>query len=165
MYDGTLKTFVNSEIRTRPSHKLYIIRFCNLWHSFWYDVPQAYIMWCIDPLLSRDLWSKERDGGRCLWRRGEHASATVELCNERGMGGYIRAVSGQRLGKKVPALTVTHATGEAGCCPFGPRLGVEKKRTWLTSSSWVLQEEQDRWRCSQLIVGRVESWVLHGRLW
>jgi hypothetical protein len=30
------------------------------------------------------------------------------------MGGYIRPISGQRLGKHVPATTVTYATGKQG---------------------------------------------------
>jgi hypothetical protein len=39
------------------------------------------------------------------------------------MGGYIRPISGQRLGKHIAA-----ATGETGCCLRGPRRGVTKKR-------------------------------------
>jgi hypothetical protein len=50
------------------------------------------------------------------------------------MGGYIRHVSGQRLGKHVPAATVTRETEETGYCLCGPRRGVIKKRTGATSS-------------------------------
>jgi hypothetical protein len=39
------------------------------------------------------------------------------------MGGYIRPISGQRIGKHVPA-----ATGETGCCLCGPRRAVIKRR-------------------------------------
>jgi hypothetical protein len=54
------------------------------------------------------------------------------------MNGYIRPVFGQRLGKHVPAATVTPATVETGCYLRGPRRGVIKKRTGATSSvdSW-----------------------------
>jgi hypothetical protein len=41
-------------------------------------------------------------------------------------GDYIRPVSGQRLGKHVPAATVKHAKGETGCCLRGPRRDVIK---------------------------------------
>jgi hypothetical protein len=44
------------------------------------------------------------------------------------MGGYIRPVSGQRLGKHIPEATVTHSTGKTGCYLRGPRRGVIKKR-------------------------------------
>jgi hypothetical protein len=37
------------------------------------------------------------------------------LCNDREVGGYIRVVSGQRLGKRVPAATDTEATVEELC--------------------------------------------------
>jgi hypothetical protein len=42
------------------------------------------------------------------------------LCNDREMGGYTRAVSGQRLSKHVPAATDTKATTEEFCFPCGP---------------------------------------------
>jgi hypothetical protein len=44
------------------------------------------------------------------------------------VGGYIRPVSGQRLGKHVPAAMVTHVTEETECCLRGPRRGVIKRR-------------------------------------
>jgi hypothetical protein len=50
------------------------------------------------------------------------------------LGGYSRAVSGQRVGKHIPAATITHATGETGCCLRGPRRGMIKKRTGTGSS-------------------------------
>jgi hypothetical protein len=37
------------------------------------------------------------------------------LCNDREIDGYIRPVSGQRLGKHVPAATAAHATEETWC--------------------------------------------------
>jgi hypothetical protein len=40
--------------------------------------------------------------------------------NDREMGGYTRAVSGQRLGKHVPAATGTNATVEELCFLCGP---------------------------------------------
>jgi hypothetical protein len=49
------------------------------------------------------------------------------LCKDRDMGGYIRLVSGQRLGKDVPAAIVTHATGETGCSICVPRRDVIKR--------------------------------------
>jgi hypothetical protein len=42
-------------------------------------------------------------------------------------GGYIRPVSGQRLDKHVPAVTITHATGETECCLLRPRRGVKNR--------------------------------------
>jgi hypothetical protein len=39
-----------------------------------------------------------------------YQTARPFLCNDREMGGYTRAVSGQRLGKYVPATTDTKAT-------------------------------------------------------
>jgi hypothetical protein len=44
----------------------------------------------------------------------------------------MRSVSGQRLGKHVPAVTVTHATEETGCYLRGPRREVIKKRAGAT---------------------------------
>jgi hypothetical protein len=52
-------------------------------------------------------------------------------CSDSEMVGYIRPVSGQRLGKHVPATTVTHA---AGCCLRGPCKVVINKRTGAISS-------------------------------
>jgi hypothetical protein len=45
----------------------------------------------------------------------------------------MRHVSGQRLGKHVPAATVTHATEETGRYIHGPRRGVIKKRNGATT--------------------------------
>jgi hypothetical protein len=42
-------------------------------------------------------------------------------------GVISRPVSRQRLGKRVLAATVTHATGEIGCSLSGPRREVIKK--------------------------------------
>jgi hypothetical protein len=42
------------------------------------------------------------------------------LCNDNEMGKYARAVSGQRLGKYVPAATDTNATIETLCFLCGP---------------------------------------------
>jgi hypothetical protein len=50
------------------------------------------------------------------------------LCNDDEMGGCIRHVTGQRLGKHVSVATVTHATGETGCCLHGPRRGDMRER-------------------------------------
>jgi hypothetical protein len=64
-------------------------------------------------------------------RRGKHACTTIELL----------------LGKHVPAATVTHATGETGCCLSGPCRGVIKKRKLgLPSQSSSAREGQKRWR-------------------
>jgi hypothetical protein len=56
------------------------------------------------------------------------------LCNRRINNSVVQPVSRQRIGKRVPAAMVTHATGETGCCLRGPRRGVIKKRTGATSS-------------------------------
>jgi hypothetical protein len=44
------------------------------------------------------------------------------LCNEREMGGYTRAVSGQRLGKHVPSARheYNNGTAEERCFLRGP---------------------------------------------
>jgi hypothetical protein len=70
------------------------------------------------------------------------------------MNGYMRPVSGQRLGKHVPAATVTHSKGEKGCCLLGPRRGVLKKRIWATSllssaREVVSQLKVSRWDCGR----------------
>jgi hypothetical protein len=51
-------------------------------------------------------------GPPCHWET--HTLVRVEplLCNDREIGGYTRAVSGQRLGKHVPTATDTKATRE-----------------------------------------------------
>jgi hypothetical protein len=41
-------------------------------------------------------------------------------CSDREMGEYTMAVSGQRLGKHVPAATDTHAITEEWCFLCGP---------------------------------------------
>jgi hypothetical protein len=71
------------------------------------------------------------------------------LYNDREMGGYIRPDAGQRLGKHVPAATVTHGTGETGCCLRGPRRGDIKEKIGATSSV-------DNWQS-------VLYWSLEGR--
>jgi hypothetical protein len=45
------------------------------------------------------------------------------------MGGCVRPVSGQRLGGRVPAVTITYAMEKTGCCQRGPRREIEEKRT------------------------------------
>jgi hypothetical protein len=66
-------------------------------------------------------------GGRLL---NENILQRVEplLCNDREMGGYTRAVSGQRLSKHVHAATNRRATTvvllETGCLLRGPCRGV-----------------------------------------
>jgi hypothetical protein len=91
-------------------------------------------MWRIDPLLGTDLEGSNGAAAVVVGQRGEHASATIELYNEREMGYYIRIVSGKRLDKNVSAATVAHATGEMECCIRGPRLGIKKKITGAVSS-------------------------------
>jgi hypothetical protein len=49
------------------------------------------------------------------------------LCNDREMGGYTRALSGQRLGKHVPEATDTNATIEEPCFLCGPCRDVKSK--------------------------------------
>jgi hypothetical protein len=51
----------------------------------------------------------------------------------------MRPASKQRLGRHVPAATVTHAAGEKGCCLGGPPRGVIKKRTRATNSVDIWQ--------------------------
>jgi hypothetical protein len=53
------------------------------------------------------------------------------LCNNREMGGYIRAVSGQRLGKHVTAATDTNATREELCFLCSACRGCYKQGTRL----------------------------------
>jgi hypothetical protein len=62
------------------------------------------------------------------------------------MRGYIGLVSGQRLGKHVPAVRVKHATGEMGCYLRGPRQGVKEKRTGATSDMSSAKETEKRSR-------------------
>jgi hypothetical protein len=50
------------------------------------------------------------------------------LCNRRLNSGVMQRVYRQRIGKHVPAATVTHTAGETGCCLRGPRRGIIKKR-------------------------------------
>jgi hypothetical protein len=66
------------------------------------------------------------------------------LCNDRYIGGYVRPVTGKRLGKHVPAATATHTTGETGCCLRGPRRGVIKRRELGHPVSSVLQRRLRR---------------------
>jgi hypothetical protein len=68
------------------------------------------------------------------------------------MGGYIRPVSGQRLGKHVPAAMVTHARGETGCCLCGPYQGVIRKRIGETSHFSSAREADKRWRTGESTV-------------
>jgi hypothetical protein len=75
---------------------------------------------------------------------------------------YATIVSGQRLGKYVPAATVTHATGETGCCLRGPRRG-DKKEYWGNQFCWALRGRLTR--DGAIVELTVESWVVHGRLW
>jgi hypothetical protein len=64
------------------------------------------------------------------------------LSNDRETGDYIRTVSGQRLGKHVPAATVSHATGETGCRLRGPRGGFKKKQNWANYFAVGTQSEE-----------------------
>jgi hypothetical protein len=64
----------------------------------------AMILWRIDPLLGRDFEANNETATVAVQWRRKHASTTIELL----------------LGKHVPAATVTHATGETGCCLRGP---------------------------------------------
>jgi hypothetical protein len=58
------------------------------------------------------------------------------------MGGYIRPVTGQKLDKHVTAATVTHATGEMGCCLRGPCRGIKKKRNGASSQLSFARETE-----------------------
>jgi hypothetical protein len=49
------------------------------------------------------------------------------LSNDREMGGYIRAVSGQRLGTHDPAATDTNAKIQELCVLYGPCQDVTSK--------------------------------------
>jgi hypothetical protein len=53
------------------------------------------------------------------------------------MGGYIRPVSGQQLGKHVPMATTMHATWEQGVV-YAVR-AEELKELWQLVGSWALQ--------------------------
>jgi hypothetical protein len=71
----------------------------------------------------------------------------------------MRPVSEQRLGKHVPVATVTHVTGETGCCLRGPRRGVIKKRAGATSQLSSTREAEKRWRYSSVDSEITESSV------
>jgi hypothetical protein len=70
------------------------------------------------------------------------------------MGGYIRPVSGQRLGKHVPVATVTHAEGKRGIV-YAVH-AEEVKRSELVQS---VQLTCTRWRSSSADSELTESFA------
>jgi hypothetical protein len=71
--------------------------------------------------------------------------ACVAVARQRSWDGRLYETRyEQRLGKHVPAATVTHATGETGCCLRGPRRGVIKKRIGATSQLSSAREAEKR---------------------
>jgi hypothetical protein len=84
--------------------------------------------YCFSPKLSRvNLVHTQL---KCIFNILQHVEPL--LCNDLEMGGYTRAVSGQRLRKHVPAATNLKETITQLCFLFSPCQGVIRKTIGTT---------------------------------